>query len=96
VLPSFERTWAHLARSCELAESLERFLPNAHNSRTEKWNIMIQLDSTNAEALCNVKCDACNVAMELFGIERHPTIDHTETCAPAATSCKRRPYLFPQ
>jgi hypothetical protein len=78
VLPSFERSWAHLTRSCELAESLERFLPNVHNSRTEKWNTMIQLDSTNAEALCDVKCDACNVAMELFGIERHPTIEHTD------------------
>jgi hypothetical protein len=74
----FERSWTHLARSYEFVESLERFLLSAHKSRIEKWNIMIQPDSTKANTLDNVKCAACDETMTLFGIERHPTIDRAE------------------
>jgi hypothetical protein len=88
-LLNFERSWTHLARSYELVESLERFLLNAHKSRTEKWNTMIQLDSTKAKALDNVKCAACNVTMKLFGIERHPTIDHTDLRTYVCPSCDK-------
>jgi hypothetical protein len=39
---------------------------------------MIQLVSTQARIPGKVKCDACDVAMNLFGIERHPIIDRTD------------------
>ena len=46
---------------------------------------MIQVDSTKAKAR-DVKCGECDVTMKLFGIERHPSIDHadlrTYVCAP--------------
>ncbi len=39
---------------------------------------MIQVDSTKAKALDNVKCGECDVTTKLFGIERHPSIDHAD------------------
>jgi hypothetical protein len=69
----FERSWTRLARSYELVESLERFLLSAQKSRT-----IILSGSTKAEALDMVKCGACDATMKLFGIERHPTIDHAD------------------
>jgi hypothetical protein len=75
---NFERSWTHLARSYEFVGSLERFLLSAHQSRTEKWNTMIQFNSSKAEARDNVKCSVCDVTMKLFGIERHPAIDHAD------------------
>jgi hypothetical protein len=39
---------------------------------------MIQVDSMKAEALDDVRCDLCGVTMRLFGIERHPGIDHAD------------------
>jgi hypothetical protein len=77
-LLNFERNWAHLARGYGLVESLERFLLDTHESRTEKWNTLIRLDSTKAGASDNVKCDACDVTKKLFGIEPHPTIDNAD------------------
>jgi hypothetical protein len=77
-LLSLETSWTHLARSYESVESLERFLLSAHESRIEKWNTMIQRSPTEAKTLGNMKCDACDVAMKLFGIESHTILDQTD------------------
>jgi hypothetical protein len=75
-LLSFERSWKHLARSYEFVETLERFLLSAHKSRIEKWNTMIWLGAPKTTGV--MKCEACGDAMRLIGIERHPSLEHSD------------------
>jgi hypothetical protein len=76
-----------LAQSYEFVETSSVFCSAPATIRLRKRHKMIQLAIVKTKRRSRPTCDRCGVAMRLFGIESHPTIDRHDLRTYVCSHC---------